>query len=236
MNYSDLDRMKYLNIILLTEFRNHIQRIQIQSMAELENEQTDDDQNSGQIDQDMTDGLIRRKYINSDDIEIPLVKVEEVKNSDRNMGDLEIKDIEEQNLSIDTTISADCDIQNSLDGEHIVNDDFEASIEKFEIENIENDQSLINNHDDNDLIICDICEKDFKTKILFKNHFGAANGEYVTCKNFEKTFQNKMKLDRSIKKVDGDRKDHKFESCSKYFSQAKDLSIHIHTVHITSQM
>merc|ERR1739836_166424 len=58
INYSDLDRLKYLNIILLTEFRNHIQRIQIQSMVELENEQTDNGQNSDEIDQDMNDGVI----------------------------------------------------------------------------------------------------------------------------------------------------------------------------------
>ena len=77
MNYSALERLKYLNIILLTEFRNHIQRIQIQNMAELENEQSDDDQNSREIDQGMNDRLIRRKATDSDDMEIPIVKVEE---------------------------------------------------------------------------------------------------------------------------------------------------------------
>merc|ERR1719210_1871719 len=101
-NYSDLDRLKYLNIILLTEFRNHIQRIQIQSRIELENEQIEDDQNSPEIDHEMNDGqLIRRKSTDSDDIEIPLVKVEEVENSNQKMGDLEIEEIEEQNLRID---------------------------------------------------------------------------------------------------------------------------------------
>ena len=97
-NYSDLDRLKYLNIILLTEFRNHIQRIQIQSRTELENEQIEDDQNSQEIDHEMNDGqLIRRKSTNSDDIEIPLVKVEEVENSNQKMGYLKIEEIEEQN-------------------------------------------------------------------------------------------------------------------------------------------
>ena len=176
MNYSDLDRLKYLNIILLTEFRNHIQRIQIQSMVELENEQTDNGQNSGQIDQDMNDGVIRRRSIDSDDIEILLVKVEEVENPKMIMNDLEIEDIEEQSISIDKPISAECDTQSSLNEEDIVNDDFEASIENFE--NIEDDQNLINNHDDrnDELIKCEICEKVFKTKILFENHFEIDNG------------------------------------------------------------
>ena len=185
-NYSDLDRLKYLNIILLTEFRNHIQRIQIQSMAELENKQTDDDENSSVIEQHM-----------SDDIEIPLVKDEERENSYQKVGDLRIEDIEEQNFSIDkpirVSISADCDIQSSLNVEDIVNDDSETSIENFEIDHIEDDQNLINDHDDmnddNELIKCEICEKVFKTKILFKNHFGTENGEYFTCNNFKKTFQ-----------------------------------------------
>ena len=127
INYSDLDRLKYLNIILLTEFRNHIQRIQIQSLAELENKQTDDDENSSVIEQHMNDELIRRKSINCDDIEIPLVKLEEVENSNGNMGVFEIEDVEEQNLSIDKPTSADCDIQSSLDREDRVNDDFETS-------------------------------------------------------------------------------------------------------------
>ena len=109
LNYSDLDRLKYLNIILLTEFRNHIQRIQIQSMTELENEETDNDQNSGEIDQDMNDGVIRRRSIASHDIEILLVKVEEVENPKMNMNDLDIEDIDEQSKSIDKSISAECD-------------------------------------------------------------------------------------------------------------------------------
>ena len=88
MNYSDLDRMKYLNIILLTEFRNHIQRIQIQSMAELENKETDNDENSGVIEQHMNNELIRRKSIHSEDIEIP----QEMENSNENMGVFEIED------------------------------------------------------------------------------------------------------------------------------------------------
>ena len=233
-NYSDLDRLKYLNIILLTEFRNHIQRIQIQSMVELENEQTDNGQNSGQIDQDMNDGVIRRKSINSDDIEIPLVKVEEVENSNQKMGDLEI---EEQNLRIDKSnrvpISADCDIQSSINDENIVNDDFESSIETFQIEHIEDDQNLINYHDDmnDERIKCEICGKVFKTKILLKNHFGTDNGEYVTCNNFVKTFQTKTKLERPIKIVDDDSKDHKFRSCGKFFTHAQSLVRHIKTVH-----
>ena len=42
----------------------------------------------------MNDGqLIRRKSTDSDDIEIPLVKVEEVENSNQKMGDLEIEEI-----------------------------------------------------------------------------------------------------------------------------------------------
>ena len=105
MNYSDLDRLKYLNIILLTEFRNHIQRIQIQSIAELENEKIDDDQNSSKINNEMHDGLIRRNSINIDeDIEISLVKVEEVENSYQQIDDRNIEDIEEQNLYIDKPI------------------------------------------------------------------------------------------------------------------------------------
>ena len=195
MNYSDLDRMKYLNIILLTEFRNHIQRIQIQSIVELENEQIDDDQNSSNFNHEMNDGMKRRKK----DIEISLAKVEDVENSYQQIDDRNIEDIEEQNLYIDkpnrVPISA-----NSLNGEDIVNDDFETSIENFEIEHIEEDQSLINDHDDmnDEQIKCEICEKVFKTKILLKNHFGADNGENVTCNNFAK-----MKLERSIKIVVG---------------------------------
>ena len=100
-NYSDLDRLKYLNIILLTEFRNHIQRIQIQNMAELENEQSNDDQNSREIDQGMNDRLIRRKATDSDDMEIPIVKVEEAENSNQNIGNHKIEDIEEEDSSID---------------------------------------------------------------------------------------------------------------------------------------
>merc|ERR1712218_228378 len=92
-------------MILLTEFRNHIQRIQIQSIAELENEKIEDDQNSSKINHEMNDGLIRRKSINfDDDIEISSVKVEEVENSYQQMGNLEIENIEEQNLSIDEPI------------------------------------------------------------------------------------------------------------------------------------
>ena len=118
-NYSDLDRLKYLNIILLTEFRNHIQRIQIQSIAELENEKIEDDQNSSKINNEMHDGLIRRNSINiDDDIEISLVKVEEVEN--QQMGNLEIDDIEEQNLSIYEPIRVPAI---SLNEEDIVNDE-----------------------------------------------------------------------------------------------------------------
>ena len=39
--------------------------------------------------------------------------------------------------------------------------------------------------------------------------FGRDNGdEYVTCNNFAKAFQTKMKFKRSIKIVNGDSKDH----------------------------
>ena len=101
INYSDLDRLKYLNIILLTEFRNHIQRIQIQSMAELENEQIEDNQNSSETDHEMNDEMIRRKSIDSDDIEIPMVKVvEEVENSNQKMIHLEIEGIEDFAMKI----------------------------------------------------------------------------------------------------------------------------------------
>ena len=78
----------------------------------------------------------------------------EMENSNENMSVFEIEDIEEQNISIDKPISAECDTQSSLNEEDIVNDDFEASIENFE--NIEDDQNLINNHDDrnDELIKC----------------------------------------------------------------------------------
>merc|ERR1712062_65168 len=108
--------MKYLNIILLTEFRNHIQRIQIQSIVELENEQIEDDQNSSNFNYEMNDGMKRRKK----DIEISFAKVEEVENSYQQIDDRNIEDIEEQNLYIDkpnrVPISA-----NSLNGEDMVN-------------------------------------------------------------------------------------------------------------------
>ena len=110
-----------------------------------------------------------------------------------------------------------------------MNDDFEPSIENFEIEHIEDDQSLINDRDEinDELIKCEICKKIFKTKILLKNHFLTDNGEYVTCNNFAKNFQTRTKLERSITIVDEDSKDHKCRSCGKFFTEAWSLVRHI---------
>ena len=118
----------------------------------------EDDQNSSKINNEMHDGLIRRNSINiDDDIEISLVKVEEVENSYQQMGNLEIEDIEEQHLRTDKPIRVPISA-NSLNEEDIVNDEYETSMENFEIED---DQNLINEHDDinDEEIKCEICEK-----------------------------------------------------------------------------
>ena len=52
LNYSDLDRLKYLNIILMTEFKNLVQR---------KEEQIQGDENSS-LDQDMDHTLVRCRF------------------------------------------------------------------------------------------------------------------------------------------------------------------------------
>ena len=82
-----------------------------------------------------------------------------------------------------------------------MNDDYETSIENFEIED---DQNLICDHDNMiyEEIKCEICEKVFKTKILLKNHLETDKGENVTCNDFElKIIKLKMIQLKMIKKV-----------------------------------
>ena len=159
-------------------------------------------------------------------------------------------DLKTQHLNADQNSSVDHDenyesinnilTENKIQIAHIAKDlllaeikNSSPSLDNFEIEHIEDDQNLINDHEDmnHELIKCEICEKVFKTKILFKNHFGTDNGEYFTCNNFKKTFQIKMKSERAIKRVDEDCKDHNCRSCEKSFSGASDLKKHIKAIH-----
>ena len=113
-----------------------------------------------------------------------------------------------------------------------MNDDYETSIENFEIED---DQNLICDHDDMiyEEIKCEICEKVFKTKILLKNHLETDKGENVTCNDFELKI---IKIENDPIEDDKEGQIHtaheyKCESCGKLFSQADHLKRHIHKLH-----
>ena len=234
LNYSDLDRLKYFNIILMTEFKNFIQR-KVEQIQGLEN---------SSLDQDMNHTLIKKMSTNSTNNQIPHIRIEEVEKFDQEIDDFEIKNIEDdQNFGIDdeprSEISTDNETQISLIGEEHEKDDFGPPIKNSHIQHLLDDEKLIydktiDEHDnEGEIITCNICEKTFQTQRNLNRHIKDVHEGHndYKCETCGKSFTRAGYLKKHIHIIHKGHKDCKCNSCGKSFSFAQNLKLHIQTVH-----
>merc|ERR1712062_391977 len=149
MDYSDLDRLKYLNVILLTEFKNMIQKthdLKSQYSNADQNSSLDHDENYESINNILTENKIQIAHIAKD------LLLAEIKNSSQNLDNFESEHIENDHNSITDSDENDGLIEEmSTDPEDFLLTEVKNSIQKpdnFVIELIEDHQNSVDNYDE----------------------------------------------------------------------------------------
>ena len=214
MNFSDIEKLRDLNMILLAEFKNFIQKknnfeIGDYNKSNIENSQF-------VIDHDLNDEIIEETIINNEIQVSKFEENEEIENLDafdegeNSEFDQSIPNTKYLNSKIEET-QRDCEIQASLIKDIKGKD------------NLESDSSNVNNSlrkSNVPIFHCNICSKQYGMNFYLKQHI----------KNVHK----KLKMnDIDVSTIHEDVKpaNLKCEPCSKSFSTAGTLKKHIYTIH-----
>ena len=219
VNFSDLDKFKYLNVILLREFKNHIQKehttLEMIQMEELEKS----------VEEPEIDQLLQE--IIDEEREITFVnEIEDDLNQD-------IKNhIQKENTTLEIIQMEE--LEKSVKGpeiDELLNE--ETTDEEMEIAFANEIEDDLNQDMD---YKCKFCGKPFSQKEAMKKHINKSHkGKKVyKCKSCGKSLA-RGSLKKHIHTVHGGHKDYKCESCSKSFSQVSGLKRHIQTIHETQK-
>ena len=215
MNFSDIEKLRDLNIILLAKFKNFIQKKNDFEIGDYNKSNTENSQFV--IDHDLNDERIIKETITNNEIqESKFEENEEIENLDafdegeNSEFDQSIPNTKYLNSKIEET-QRDCEIQASLIKDIKGKD------------NLESDSSNVNNSlrkSNVPIFHCNICSKQYGMNFYLKQHI----------KNVHKKL--KMNdIDVSTIHEDGKPANLKCEPCSKSFSTAGSLKKHIYTIH-----
>ena len=226
-SYSDIQRLRYLSAILLKELK-----ISIDDKNEFKQEKDDDDGN-----EDFKIEYDANKYGDDDESE------NESKNESENENEKE-KENKKENDNEELFPNA-LENNTNLPGNHSGN---ETENDK----NLEPEDKLPNNllsgqKDDfwNKHYKCDTCSEpftnfqDLETHLYkslhryygYRKYYNDKGQKYYKCESCGKIFKHAINLNNHISAVHEGRKDYKCEFCGKCFSEGGTLKKHIHTIH-----
>ena len=193
-NHSDMKRMKYLNLILMMEFKKRIERDN--DVILFEDEHLEESQNSIIV-SDLNDDTLKEM---SKENEI------EINETEKNLNDSCIETGSKESNYI-------CMSEEEIFSCHLCNNKYSLN---FHLK-----QHMKNIHKEN-----------FLGKKTELNGPSAPEGPKATkCESCGKSFSRPFNLKTHIKVIHEGHKDYKCESCGKSFSLSGSLKRHIHTVH-----
>ena len=218
VNYSDMDKSKYLNVMLLKEFKTNIQRKDNLKITQNEGIGESEDLNDAQLlEKEITKQVATIQTPIENDFKDDLVSCkEEMKelNSSENNVKIFLCDICNKEYSIYFHLKQHIRKVHEVTRSFHLNSIHDQILEKHEIANNENDKFIlnVNNLDEN----------------VPLSHGGDVEHKCEFC---GQSFTRARSLKRHIHTVHEGHKDYKCQSCGKSFTQARSLEKHIHTVH-----
>ena len=95
------------------------------------------------------------------------------------------------------------------------------------------DKSKNQSHVPHNIHICEICEKELKSKRGLRTHFDTFHNKekQFQCNVCNKDFPKQIRLNYHMKSVHENKKHHKCDSCGKAFSHPGHMKSHISSVH-----
>ena len=213
--YSDIDRLKYLSIILITKFKDSIEM--------RENGQLDISQS---FDYALNDEITEELSSNS---EIQTSNVSKNKGTEN----LYLKINEDQGDDLNNEVTEELPSDSKIQTSTVCKNERKENVDSILNENLPN-QTIFH---------CNICDKKYDHVHLKKNIRNAnekkiqcesSNGKgkiEQKCETCGKSFSAVKSLSRHIRTVHARCKVYNCESCGKSFSRAEHLKIHIHAVH-----
>ena len=229
MNYSDLDKSKYLNEILLIQFKNYIEKEHAKQLDNTEDSNVNHilfegrtqevAENEAYVQQQIVNEITENdsfeekttEILTNDDIHMPI------------MNEMTESDYYEETA---TKVLTNEDIQMPS-----INEIREDLISSCKEEIIKHNSSNENNPK---IFVCNICNKKYNIFFHLKQHIKKVHENDLKIdenKIATTLIPNENNLKRYIPTNHEGQKDHKCESCSKSFCTPQYLKKHIHTIH-----